>query len=336
MSDAPQFGLIKDARESADIIRKFDAAVVAETAKEINEAGRLLFTGEGSSRLFPAKSAIAKSRQENWPLVLHTEAGRQASEYSLHDWAVVGLSNSGRTREVIRLFQTLAANDHRKLFSITAAAESTLESLASRGHVLNCGKENAVAATKSVIEQALYCWAIVAEAAGQRSAFQDQLPQVAEAFEAALNLEIDEAIIDKFASARMIFWAGRNDGVGEELTLKTNEITRKDADFLEGTYAVHGVEEVMSADDIIVWVDPYDESIETFQKVLVDGVGATLVAISSRELSIPTIHIQNAGDLSPFVQMAAGWNLLIRAGLKLGVDIDKPQRARKVGNEYSE
>jgi glucosamine--fructose-6-phosphate aminotransferase (isomerizing) len=33
--------------------------------------------------------------------------------------------------------------------------------------------------------------------------------------------------------------------------------------------------------------------------------------------------------------MAAGWNVLVEVGLKLGINIDKPERARKVGNEYS-
>jgi glucosamine--fructose-6-phosphate aminotransferase (isomerizing) len=32
--------------------------------------------------------------------------------------------------------------------------------------------------------------------------------------------------------------------------------------------------------------------------------------------------------------MAAGWNVLVEAGLALGVDLDKPQRARKVGNAF--
>jgi glucosamine--fructose-6-phosphate aminotransferase (isomerizing) len=33
--------------------------------------------------------------------------------------------------------------------------------------------------------------------------------------------------------------------------------------------------------------------------------------------------------------MAAGWNLLVEIGLSLGIDLDKPLRARKVGNEFT-
>ena len=145
---------------------------------------------------------------------------------------------------------------------------------------------------------------------------------------------IDAAITQRIAEAGTIYWAGRNDGVAEELTLKTNEITRKKSDFLEGTYAVHGIEEVMDAKDVLLWVDPYEESESKFAECLQKGVGMQVIAISSRPTSFPTITIPNAGDLSCFVQLAAGWNVLVEVGLKLGINLDKPQRARKVGNEF--
>ena len=136
------------------------------------------------------------------------------------------------------------------------------------------------------------------------------------------------------SQASSIYFAGRNDGVAEELTLKTNEITRKRGDYLEGTYAVHGIEESMQADDVVVWIDPFEESEQKFHDVLVKGVGLTVIAVASRPTLFPTIQIPDAGDLSCFVQLAAGWNLLVEAGLKLNINIDKPVRARKVGNEF--
>ncbi|MCA9111566.1 MAG: sugar isomerase, partial [Planctomycetaceae bacterium] len=134
---------------------------------------------------------------------------------------------------------------------------------------------------------------------------------------------------------RTIYWSGRNEGVAEELTLKTNEITRKPADYLEGTYAVHGIEEVMRSDDVVIWVDPYPGSEEKFEDVLCRGVGLSIIAIASRETRFPTLRIPDAGDLAAFVQMAAGWNILVEVGLALGVNLDKPERARKVGNEFT-
>lgn len=328
------FGLVKDMLSAVDVVRTFDPSVVDAVAKDIPANGKLLLTGEGSSRLFPAKQVIAHARRKNWPLTVHTEAGRQAQEYDLSDWAVLATSNSGRTAEVIRLYTQLQDAKHGRHFSLTAFPQSTLESLATSGSVLKCGKETAVAATKSVIEQALYSRALVEKIVGAET-LRSRLADLSAAMNTALTQPIDPTISDKFVRAGTIYCAGRNDGVAEELTLKVNEITRKHSDFLEGTYAVHGVEESMRADDVIIWIDPYAESEQKFHDVLVQGVGLTVIAIASRPTMFPTIQIPDAGDLSGFVQLVAGWNLLVEAGLKLGINIDKPERARKVGNEFT-
>lgn len=328
-----QYGLVKDMLAVPDIIRSFDADRMAETGRQIADVGRLMMTGEGSSRLFPAKSVRAAARRKGWPITLHTEAGLQAQEYDLSDWAVFALSNSGRTAEVIGLFERLQREGHQHRYSLTAFADSKLESLARTGYVLQCGEEHAVAATKSVMEQALFFRALLEHAVGSAE-LSAQRNRLADAVEEALQSPIDEELTDRIAKAGTIYWAGRNDGVAEELTLKTNEITRKPADFLEGTYAVHGIEEVMNAGDVVLWVDPYEGSEEKFQTVLGEGVGLTIIAISSRPTRFPTIRIPDVGELSPFVQTAAGWNVLVETGLQLGIDVDKPVRARKVGNEF--
>ena len=328
-----KYNLIGDMIAAASVIRTFDPTVVKSVAAEVAKTGKLLMTGEGSSRMFPAKSAIAHSHRQGWPCHVITEAGRQSQEYGLNGWAVLGMSNSGRTAEVIRLFHGLKAAGNPLRYSLTAMPESTLESLATSGHVLKCGKEGAVAATKSVVEQAVYCRALVESIAGEET-LAGRLSTLAGQFLQALAAPVDIEIAKKLSRASSIYFAGRNDGVAEELTLKTNEITRKRGDFLEGTYAVHGIEESMQADDVVVWIDPFEESEQKFHDVLVKGVGLTVIAISSRPTMFPTLQIPDAGDLSCFVQLAAGWNLLVEAGLQLDINIDKPERARKVGNEF--
>jgi glucosamine--fructose-6-phosphate aminotransferase (isomerizing) len=328
-----QFNLVRDMLATSDVIRTFDPAVVKQTAAEIAAVGKLHFTGEGSSRLFPSKSAICHARQQGWRITLHTEAGRQSQDYALADWAVLGMSNSGRTAEVIRLFTSLKQAGHAHRYSLAASPDSPLEALAARGHVLTCGKEGAVAATKSVVEQALFCRALV-ESIASRPTLASRLSELADKFRTALTMPIDTALTLKLASAGTIYFAGRNDGVAEELTLKTNEITRQRSDYLEGTYAVHGIEEIMDPGDVVIWIDPYAESELKFEEVLVKGVGLTVIAVSSRPTIFATLVIPDAGDLSGFVHLAAGWNLLVEVGMQRGINVDKPQRARKVGNEF--
>lgn len=326
-------GLIQDMLAVPELIRTFDCDRMQETSREIASAGRLLLTGEGSSRLFPTKSIIAEARRRGWPLTLHTEAGLQAQEYNLKQWAVFALSNSGRTAEVIGLFDALSKAWHPQRYSLTAFPDTKLETLASRGYVLRCGAENAVAATKSVIEQALFLRSLLEHAANAPT-LEARRDPLASAFHTALTTRIDPQLVHHISRAPTIYWAGRNDGVAEELTLKTNEIARKSADYLEGTYAVHGVEEVLEADDVVIWVDPYPGSEEKFETVLSKGVGVKIIAIASRLTRFPTIIVPDVGDLNPFVQMAAGWNLIVEVGLTLGINLDKPLRARKVGNEF--
>ncbi len=198
--------------------------------------------------------------------------------------------------------------------------------------VLNCGWEQAVAATKSVIEQTLFYESILWNIKGI-DRISDCL-KLATFIEEALTLPISKEIVDFAVNAPTIYFAGYNDGVAEELTLKTNEITRKKSDFLEGTYAAHGIEEVMEKDDVVFVIDPIEEEIEKFQEVLVKGVGLKVIAIADRDTPFTTIRVPSAGEMNPYVFLSAGWNLLVEIGLAIGINLDKPERARKVGNEF--
>lgn len=328
------FNLCADMLASADVVRSFDPVVAAPIADAVRQAGKLLLTGEGSSRLFPAKHAIKLARQRGCALQLHTEAGCQSQGYDLIDWAVLAASNSGRTAEVVQLFKQLEAAGHDKRFSVAAFADSVLQQSANHGVVLGCGEEGAVAATKSVIEQALVVQAVI-ESAVHDERLASERDRIADAMQSAMTCEVPEEITQTIAASPVIYWAGPNDGVAEELTLKTNEITRKPSDFLEGTYAAHGIEEVMNAGDVVLWVDPIEDQEAKFEQVLCKGVGVNIIAISTRDTRFPTIKVSDCGDYTGFAHMAAGWNLLVETGLALKVDLDKPVRARKVGNAFT-
>jgi len=327
-----KFALAREMMDTVDIVKNFDPTQTKELAQKIKAAGKLLLTGEGSSRIFPAKNTIRKALTAGLPLNIATDGSRQCAQYDLTDFAVFCASNSGRTKEVVLLAKKVAALGNKDCFALTANEKTLLEEVTTQAFILKCGWEQAVAATKSVIEQGLFYESILWNMAGVDNA--DKLTPLAEAIETALTTKIDPAIIDLAAKAPTIYFAGYNDGVAEELTLKTNEITRKKSDFLEGTYAVHGIEEVMEKNDIVFVVDPIDEEISKFQEVLVQGVGLKVIAIADRDTPFDTIKTPSAGPLNPYVYLCAGWNLLVEIGLALNIDLDKPERARKVGNEY--
>jgi len=331
-SNYSKFALVQEMMDTVHIVKKFDVNQTKNVSKEIDNVGKVFLTGEGSSRLFPAKNAIRKALTMGLDLQVVTDGSRQAAQYDLSKFAVFCASNSGRTKEVVLLAKELAefGNDNR--YGLSANRDTLLEKACKKTFVLTCGWEQAVAATKSVIEQALFYESILWHI-NNKNKFADN-PGLDIKIKEALTMPIDPAIIDAAIKAPTIYFAGYNDGVAEELTLKTNEITRKKSDYLEGTYAVHGIEEVMNADDIVFVIDPIDEEMDKFQEVLVEGVGLRIVALSAKDTPFTTIKVPDAGDLNAYVFLCAGWNLLVEIGLASGIDLDKPERARKVGNEF--
>ena len=98
------------------------------------------------------------------PVAAATEGDRQAHEYDLSKFVVFGASNSGKTKELISLFTQLGKQGHQKRFGLSANTPCTLETVSNRCYTLTCGKEDAVAATKSVVEQALFYRSLIVAA----------------------------------------------------------------------------------------------------------------------------------------------------------------------------
>ncbi len=326
-----KYKLVQEMMDTVDIVKGFNPGQTKEVAQKIKSVGRLLLTGEGSSRIFPAKNVIRKNLRWGLNLQIATDGSRQSAQYDLSKFAVFCASNSGRTKEVVLLAKKLAEQGNENRFGLSANEKTLLEEACSKTFVLTCGWEQAVAATKSVVEQALFYESILRQIAGTVNKLD--CAGLSAKLEKVLTMPIDKEIIRAAANATTIYFAGYNDGVAEELTLKTNEITRKKSDFLEGTYAVHGIEEVMETNDVVFVVDPIEDEIAKFKEVLVDGVGLKVVAIADRDTPFATIRVPEAGELAPYVYLCAGWNVLVEIGMALSINLDKPERARKVGNE---
>ena len=326
-----KYALVREMMETPSIIRSFKPEVASRFATAVKKLKGLFLTGEGSSRIFPAKRAIYASHKQGLALPIVTEGCTQAEEYNLSDYTVFAASNSGQTKEVVRLTTGLKKQNHKAVFGLTANPGTKLGEIADDTHILICGKENAVAATKSVIEQGLFYDSLLRIVKGQK---MEGLKELADKTEEALTLKIDPAVTNIISKASMIYFAGRNNGVAEELALKTNEITRKKSAFLEGTFAVHGIEEVMDKTEVVIWIEPFPTEVEKFNECLVKSVGLNIIAVSTKKTIFPTIIIPDGGQYAEYVQLAAGWNILVETGVALGINLDKPTRARKVGNEY--
>ncbi|MGO8694844.1 MAG: SIS domain-containing protein [Rectinemataceae bacterium] len=326
-----RFALVREMLEAPETVRRLDLRRIRSIAEGLR-GDSFLLSGEGSSRIFPAKKVIADSLRHRYRDRLFTEGSTQALEYDLRDTCVFIASNSGRTKEGVRLLRHLRPAGCAGLIGVVANSGTPLAEEPDASYLLSCGAEKAVAATKSVLEQALF-YDILFRSRGGLDL--PDLGRLADLMEEALGAPVDGEIVGALTAAPTICWAGRNDGVAEELRLKTNEIARKKSDFLEGTYAAHGIEEVLRASDAVILVDPFPEEEAKFEEVLVKGVGCRVAAIAHRETRFPSLRVPSYGDFSPYIQLCAGWNMLVAAGMALGVDLDRPLRARKIGNEFA-
>ncbi|MDR2763189.1 MAG: SIS domain-containing protein [Planctomycetaceae bacterium] len=344
-----QYSLVCEMFDSLKLITKFDFNKTFEMARIILQCGKVLLTGEGSSRIFPAKNFIYQLRKSslNDKLNVITEGCEQSLEYDLFDWCVVVSSNSGQTGEAVRLYQKLRQRNHRQNFAITAAKNSLIGDLAKETFVLSCGAEKAVAATKSVIEQALTYISVLhnmkkfvpinprfSNADIDNDDLELQRQKLPELGKKILDDNYNTNLITQISNASTLYFAGRNNGAAEELALKATEITRKRSIYLEGTFLLHGVEEVMSENDVVVWVEPFEQECKKIDELFVKKHKIPVIAISSFATPFPTIEIPSLNGYDQFLQIFAGWNLLVQAALQLGVNPDKPTRARKIGNEF--
>ena len=191
--------------------------------------------------------------------------------------------------------------------------------------VLSCGPERAVAATKSVVEQALLYDILLRNKTLQP---QVDLNRLADLLQIVLEMKVPQKIIENTARAEIIYFAGRNNGVAEELTLKANEVARKKSDFLEGTYAVHGIEEVITDKDILIIIDPFPQEENKFRDVIINKIGTPIIAITHNPSSFTTMQLPEYDGFNSYLQLAAGWNLLVETGLMNEIDLDHTQRAR--------
>ncbi|MBE3113264.1 MAG: SIS domain-containing protein, partial [Actinobacteria bacterium] len=309
-----QFFLIREMLETGEIVKHLDLKKILSYEKEVKKE-RIFFTGEGSSRIFPAKKTMYEAQKKGYKEDFYTDCATQALEYNLLDSTVFVASNSGKTKEDLELIQKLKRQNHGNIISIVANAGTPIMNEAHVSYLLTCGKERAVPATKSVVEQALFYDLLF------RKLNNTDLPdfnKLGNLIIQVLQMPIPDEITETLINAKIIYFAGRNNGVAEELTLKANEISRKKSDFLEGTYLFHGIEEVMNKDEVVVIVDPFKDEEEKYKKVLIKGIGLKVVAISTRKTIFPTIIIPEYGDFTNYLEIAAGWNLLVEIGINMG------------------
>lgn len=93
-----KYALVREMMETPGIVRSFRPELSIPFIPAFRNKKGLFLTGEGSSRLFPAKRAIFANLRKEFLLPVLTEGCTQALEYNLKDFVVFGHPTPARQR----------------------------------------------------------------------------------------------------------------------------------------------------------------------------------------------------------------------------------------------
>ena len=328
----------KEMLESADVIKNFDFNITRNLAKEIGNK-RVIFTGMGSSVLFPAKQA--KSRAFELNISNRVEEFFASDLLSYDDFSgtyVFLCSNSGMTKETILLLEHIKKNK-AKYTAVTAVPDSILAKRCEEKIIMQCGFEKGVAATKSVIEQGLILDSLVLNLAknqGKKINFGKIKKYAIGASKSIfrnIDINVPNSMSDALAKASSIYFIGRKTGVADEITLKAHEIARKNAFFYPDTHIVHGIEESIESNPIVLFEPSKFKNFIGDFRDFSKRINSSLYGIDSKRL-IDGVKIKSIRYFENYCLLAAGWGLLRSIAKKLNINIDRPKKAVKVGNPY--
>jgi glutamine---fructose-6-phosphate transaminase (isomerizing) len=317
-------------------------ARVAATARERGST-IVRMVGHGSSDNAASYGVYAFGLLPRWTairdsitLTVHYDTGLDLTES-----IVIGLSQSGRTPDVVE-YVARARSSGAFTIALTNDVESELAEEAEAILPLGAGKEHAIAATKTYLNQVAALALFAAEAAGRGRLFVDAIRQVVDLLEAAIP-ELEQRIMAvaadfDFTERMFVIGRGAEFATAREIALKLLETCRIAAEPLTTTSLAHGP--VAALDPLFpVWaIAAEDETLpatlEAARRVLETGAalvasGSSAERIDGTSYVLPTPRPPLA-LLSPLLSVVPGQLFAWALALAKGLDPDRPRGLSKV------
>jgi len=316
-------------KSGIEFLKKLDRKKVFNFASQIKPP--VLVAGMGSSYYLPAGRAQSiANKLGSHPDISFIFASEGYNINPKYWNTLVLISNSGETREVTELAKKFP---REKIYAITSSKNSKLAKRAGKIYVLQSGKEKAVAATKSIIEQSIICENIVRLLAGEKILEKSDLGPVAKAMRANLKKKISHKLLVQISGARTVYFIGGYSGIGEEISLKFTELAKKKSKFVPGTQILHGLEEVIEKGDAVflLFAERYKKYLDRF-RMMKTKTGCYLYFVGSHNsISDIELDLELAKGFKPYCILAYFWNILTEFALLKGYSLDKGEKISKVG-----
>ena len=345
--DPPGAVFLAEIREQPHALRALlehdDAfAHVAATARE-RGASTVRMVGHGSSDNAASYGVYAFGLLPRWTALRDsiTLTAYYDAQLELRGSTVVALSQSGRTPDVID-YVTRARRAGAYTVALTNDPASDLAVEADDVLPLEAGPENAVAASKTYLNQVAALGLLAAHAGGEGERFAAGIAATADLLEQMLP-ELEKRvrrIALPFASVGRMFVVGRGIqfGTAREIALKLLETCRVAAEPLTATDLAHGP--VAALDPLFpVWtIASEDETlpavVEAAERVRL--AGATLVAsgdaadkLAGAAYALP-VPSPPSPLLSPLLSVVPGQLFALELARAKGLDPDRPEGLTKV------
>ncbi len=240
---------------------------------------------------------------------------------------IVVLSQSGETADLIHPLKAL--RDENDIFTITNTPSSTLDRFASRSIYLNCGREIAVAATKSFSSQIFVTYLLKQKLSGEK--IIEKLNKYEKEFDKVLakNKPIIKEICKRFKKSKDFFFIGRgkNHPLALEGALKLKEISYIHAEGFAGGELKHGTLALIEKGVPVVALGDSEDIISN--AIEIKTRGGVIIGISSKKSAIFDYHLSIPKYYEEIFMTVLMQQLSFEMTLKLGYNPDKPRNLAK-------
>ncbi|PIT97343.1 hypothetical protein COT77_01845 [Candidatus Berkelbacteria bacterium CG10_big_fil_rev_8_21_14_0_10_41_12] len=321
--------LESEIQSGTKFLRNFDGEKIQEFVKNIKPP--ILIAAMGSSYYMPSGRLRSITRIVNLNEKIDYIFASEIYNYNPKNYnSLLLISNSGKTREIMECAKKFPKE---KVFAVTSSKNSPLAKLAGKIYILQSGKEKAVAATKSIVEQSMLCASLVLHLAKKPIPTREKLGSVVKAMEKNSKIDIPHKIPVLVSGARTVYFAGGDSGIGYEISLKFMELAKKKSKFIPGTQILHGPEEVIEKGDVVflLFADKYKVYFDRFKEMR-NKTGCHLFLIGSKNpLTELALEIELVKGYKPYCILAYFWNLLKDFATLKGYNLDKAEKISKIG-----
>jgi glutamine---fructose-6-phosphate transaminase (isomerizing) len=319
-----------------------DYARVAEVARE-RGASIVRMVGHGSSDNAASYGVYAFGLRPRWTafrdsisLTVH-----YGTKLDMTGTTAIGLSQSGRTPDVVTYLERARGNGAFTV-ALTNNPGSDLATVAEAVLPLAAGDEQAVAATKTYLNQIAALGLLASHAAGTGQRFAASIRLVAEEL-GELIPELERRVIPvasafSFTGRMFVIGRGPEFASAREIALKLLETTRIAAEPMTATDLAHGP--VAALDPLFpVWaIASNDETLsavvegakrarETGAVLIASGVAANAIPDAAYRLPLPDL---GSSLLEPLLSVVPGQLFAWALARARGLDPDRPRGLSKV------